>query len=1686
MTGQYGLFIRGLIRKMLNQNKLRKLEEKKRELLRNIQLCEASKKKIIDFVQELNNQYDEGLISYEVYSEKLKEALKQRTIEQWIKYYDEYIEYCRCHLENCINKISEEKKKNKSASILAILAILVILGLSLFFLRPVLTGLVVGEESYTQNLGLIINESSSYELQLEHIGVLKSAKISGSLLGDGNVKVYLEDKLILDNSELEESRIKKITGLIVGGLTGWFVDDADIAENETIETLENEIIETLENETIETLENETIETLENETIETLENETIETLENETTETLENETIIESENETSEEIDETIEGETAETGTQDVREISFEDICIETCSLELNKTSYELRFEIDGAVLELDSIKYVIASSEEQEDVDVSAEKLIQGPAEINKPVKWFKNISLDEEKSNLTIVIPKDISNLKVRKVTGEIREEISEDKLKISEIKRKKSLRENLITWHVIRGVEEDEKEVELIIEDNVMEVEIEFETEAPRLFEEDLTNKKSIIISGHDDLHYENVLAYTNLSKEVSEGKIKLYRTTEGIKEQTEFTAYDKNDNGLIDYIEWVVPYLSNQTYELIIKISDAEHLDENKTFISNIYDEVKELDGVWSEAINDSEYIRITFSRNLTSNRDIAIYPRVVSGTPRIEVYEINGTELIAEFSLLNENEYNKVYLTNLISESQNKFDLKVLDGEIEIDYIVDAPTRFYLPSSGDAPVSVTDDAKWDGLADGFDSYPTFIEKQSSAMTTISLNGNSDTGDTDYIYGQWVSEPIAAQTISAQTLELQIRGMEENARCNQVVSVSIRVVSGDGSTVRGTLASGRDATELYVSTTTLENRRYTVTTNEVTANDGDRIVIEIGTGGNPATGAGGNSHDADLRIGDTSASDLPEDDSSTSDYCPWVEFPDGILFGSDETAPTYSLNQTNNTEVGESTLFSLYVNDNSALNPKGQYIFSTNNTGVWENESAVNFTATPQWANVTKTLNSTEGISIGYRWYIDDNEGNPNNTGIYTLTTTERGYGTLSVNLTTPSDNYEVSQNNTFPFNVTVTCVGEEGAVCGAASIFARYNASSSSPDTDINTTQGASPFYAVGGGDGESSTIDSYSEINQEGYYTLYDLDCYDGGDFKSVGQSFTGNGKTINSVKFYLKKIGSSSYPLTAHIHSHSGTYGTSSVPTYSRLATSNSVSSSSITDSFQLVEFTFDSPIEAVNGTHYVIYLYASPFCAEGEELHVGLDNSSSTHDGNAWYDSPYTADSSKDLIFYVMEGGGSYTYHFDASDGGPYDPDSAWTNDENAFDGNLSTYASCSSAASLYGNGTNAPIEGDEIEQVRARFYGYADMVYLYVNIYSGDELLYSEWTDWMFDQFNNYVPLDVPTGGWTWQKINDLRTEIIDMYSGGVSINLIEVNVITAGAAENPLTTPELSAGESYQANWTINATGTNNTQWELGAFINSSYGNALVPNNWTSNSTVCIGTCEGGGDTTYPQIEFVPPTLDNDETTTNTSVTANVSITEENLDEFVWNWNGTNFTIFNDSLVLMMNFDNVSALGENDTYIVDVSGYENNGTIINSGIDWSSDGKYNGGFEFDSSDNDGRIEIPYSADFEFDNSSSISVFLWFKKDTPCEAYGTGTNEVMMTFFGDDHTDDTWWFGCMANSSVEEDDRNKLNFDFYPGAGHHIIYIQMYKLMIVNGIMVGGCMMEQQAILVCIWMEN
>ena len=125
-------------------------------------------------------------------------------------------------------------------------------------------------------------------------------------------------------------------------------------------------------------------------------------------------------------------------------------------------------------------------------------------------------------------------------------------------------------------------------------------------------------------------------------------------------------------------------NQTVNIrfAIELKDAEHFSSD--YSSNIYNEMKEIDGIWSEQIYDGDFIRITFEENLISKDSIMIYPKVILGNPVIGVYEKDGTELIAEFRNLNSEEYNRIFLVNL-KNPQDTFDLRVVNGSVEFEHI-----------------------------------------------------------------------------------------------------------------------------------------------------------------------------------------------------------------------------------------------------------------------------------------------------------------------------------------------------------------------------------------------------------------------------------------------------------------------------------------------------------------------------------------------------------------------------------------------------------------------------------------------------------------------------------------------------------------------------------------------------------------------------------------------------------------------------------------------------------------------------------------------------------------------------------------------------------------------------------------------------------------------------------------
>lgn len=180
-----------------------------------------------------------------------------------------------------------------------------------------------------------------------------------------------------------------------------------------------------------------------------------------------------------------------------------------------------------------------------------------------------------------------------------------------------------------------------------------------------------------------------------------------------------------------------------------------------------------------------------------------------------------------------------------------------------------------------------------------------------------------------------------------------------------------------------------------------------------------------------------------------------------------------------------------------------------------------------------------------------------------------------------------------------------------------------------------------------------------------------------------------------------------------------------------------------------------------------------------------------------------------------------------------------------------------------------------------------------------------------------------------------------------------------------------------------------------GANYTATNLTSNLYNVSVNGLVTNDYSyywhswSNSTLANFNTSSVQTFSVPMnVSFVPPTPWNQSMIYDSNITINATLLGTDFSSVVYNWNGTNYTIYDDSVILMMNFDNLSVFGENDSHVFDVSGNGNNGTV-NGNVTWNSSGKYGGAFEFDGAGD--YISIPYH------NLSKITYSMWFKQVDP-----------------------------------------------------------------------------------------
>ena len=172
-------------------------------LERRIDYCNIQKKRILGYIDKIKNQYLDREITYSEYEDLLQEKRNGKTLQEWLDYYDSYIEYCE-------EKIREERRKSIKKKIFLMLSSLVIISLLIFsgfYLSPRIIGLIVqAPQEYTETLNLEYTETQDYTWNLENPGLLESVKISGSIeqLENGNVKIYFDKLLILDSNNTKE------------------------------------------------------------------------------------------------------------------------------------------------------------------------------------------------------------------------------------------------------------------------------------------------------------------------------------------------------------------------------------------------------------------------------------------------------------------------------------------------------------------------------------------------------------------------------------------------------------------------------------------------------------------------------------------------------------------------------------------------------------------------------------------------------------------------------------------------------------------------------------------------------------------------------------------------------------------------------------------------------------------------------------------------------------------------------------------------------------------------------------------------------------------------------------------------------------------------------------------------------------------------------------------------------------------------------------------------------------------------------------------------------------------------------------------------------------------------------------------------------------------------------------------
>jgi len=224
---------------------------------------------------------------------------------------------------------------------------------------------------------------------------------------------------------------------------------------------------------------------------------------------------------------------------------------------------------------------------------------------IGQNVTWTQDIMLSNETQSIAIEVPDDAVNIIVNTMNGNETEMVSYVNATNSEILQiinasqtqvllEQSASENstsviingtetpVISLDLVSDMVQEEMPTKLvIINDTAYEYSLEFETPAPYAIEEDnsdeLMYNKTVTVAHNSTLHYTDVKSFSEIPEELVEkgAQFKLFWNINGTKTDVtndprfQVKFVDTDGNGIVDQMQWIIPQLSEQEFEIVASI-------------------------------------------------------------------------------------------------------------------------------------------------------------------------------------------------------------------------------------------------------------------------------------------------------------------------------------------------------------------------------------------------------------------------------------------------------------------------------------------------------------------------------------------------------------------------------------------------------------------------------------------------------------------------------------------------------------------------------------------------------------------------------------------------------------------------------------------------------------------------------------------------------------------------------------------------------------------------------------------------------------------------------------------------------------------------------------------------------------------------------------------------------------